>query len=113
VVGSIVCAFVYKRQQSIGPRILLWLNDLAMSLAYQQQFRQNMINLSRGSQSACYGLVVGNFSSYFATLISLAAGFSRAPFGRQSKQRINRDLITTLGGYLLQWSEGAYCRRRV
>lgn len=55
-----------------------------------------MINLSRGSQSARYGVVVGNFSSYPAALISLAAGFSRAPFGRQSKRRINRDLITRL-----------------
>lgn len=36
-----------------------------------------------------------------------------APFGRQSKRRINRDLITRLGGYLLQQKREASSVRGV
>lgn len=89
-----------------------------MSVAYHWRFRQNMINLPGGSQSASYDFTaaplwrcvtnVCDFSFRPAILISFAAGQPCiAPFGRQSKRRINRDLITGLGGYLLQWSEGA------
>lgn len=60
-----------------------------MSLAYQQRFRQNMINLSRGSQPApITSLVVGNFSSYPATLLPLAALVARHLAGKVSGELI-------------------------
>lgn len=72
--------------------MLLRLNDLAMSLAYQQRFRQNMINLSRGSQPARSPLVIGNFSSDPATLISLSQPASVA---RHLAGKVSGELIGT------------------